>query len=581
MKKNDFKDYFIFISVGFFLSLPFFILPIVNPDIGWHLSNGRYIFENLKIPSKDFLSWLSPQREWLNGEWLVNFFYYLIYLVDGYRGLYFFKFLNIILICYGFYLLYAKRLETNAFVFVWFIPSLFLSFALSLDLRPDNYTFFFFTFLIYLLEGYKNLAFSYKNAFTIFLISILWVNIHSGYVFGGVLISVYLFSSFLNELLIFLKNQTKDFSNTFKFLKYLLFFLAGIFINPYGYKIIKVFFSHYYDMKKIAYYIAEWQYPDMFINTSTFYFFSFSFLVILGYLIRFIKHRKFDLNDVFLLTVFFISSLMHLRLAGFGSIIVHMIFLKNFQDLISTRKTRYLIIAAFFSFYFFFEVYINLINSYIYLKNGVFYRNTFSTSYVAYFIEKNAEYFKGKRMYNGWSSGGELGFRFYGKNKIFIDGRYIFLDILEEHLNAMTSTERWINFYKKYNFDYAIFSIYGNKQTEVIRVKDGKKMYLIERPFYLESIDFENWAIVFFDSINMILVRRDRFPQEFINRYEYRCILPYDFYMIQLHTRIISKNIECYKKEMIEYIRREINNPNAFIPFFVSELSYLNSRRKI
>ncbi len=580
MERYNLKDYFIFISIGFLLSAPFFILPIANPDIGWHLSNGRYIIENFRIPSRDFLSWLSPEREWINFEWIVGAVYYLIYRFDGYRALCLFKFLNMILICFGFYLLYAKRLRLEAFAFIWFMPSLFLSFAISLDLRPDNYTFFFFTFLLFLLEGYKNSDFSYKRAYLLLSLSALWVNIHAGYIFGWILVSIYLLSFFLNDIVRFLRGQRKDFKNTFKFLKYAVFFSMGIFINPYGYKILRVFFYHYVDMKKLADYIFEWQYSDMFMNISTFYYFVFSFLVILAYFIRFIKARIYELSDVFLLTFFVISSLMHVRLIGFGSIVVHMIFVKSFSDLISKKYIRYFILAVFYSFYFFFEAYVNLVRSCLYFKDGVFYRNTFSSPYAVSFIEKNASFFEGKRIYNDLSSGGDLGFRFYGKRKIFIDGRYIFLDILEEHLNAMRSKESWRAFYRKYNFDYAIYSIYGDKRTEIIGVMDRGKMYAIERPFYLKSIDFENWAIVFFDSISMILVRRDRFPKAFVDEYEYKCVLPYDFERIHFDIHILSKNIECYRREMTDYIRREIRNPNAFVPFFVYELSYINSGGK-
>lgn len=577
---NNKSHYLFYTLAGFILSIPFFIYPIVNCDIGWHLSNGRYIIENLKIPDNDFISWMGDGRMWINSEWLVHVIYYLVYRIDGYFSLYLFKFFNMILLCCGFYLLYAVRLKIAPFMMLWFIPSIFLSFALSLDLRPDNYTFFFFTLLIFMLEGLKDQEFSFKKALSLFFLFALWVNVHSGYIFGFVAVAVYFAAALVEEIIIYFKDKRNtDFKKTGVFLKYLLFSVSAIVVNPYGYKIIIVFFQHYRDMGKIADYISEWQYPDIFINISSLYYFVLCFLTLFYYLVDFIKKRKFELSDIFLTTAFVMSSLMHLRLAGFGNIIIHMIVTKYIiKDFEEKKYLRYIFHLLFCMFYFGFEVYYNMISSYPFFSNGIFYKNIFVSDYAVEFIEQN-NVFVDKKIYNGWSSGGDLGWRWYGKRKIFIDGRYIFLDILEEHLNAMTSKQRWKDFYKKYDFDYAIYSIYGNKKTEVIRVRDNSKIYLIERPFYLESIDFENWAVVFFDSVNMILVRRDRFPKDFIKKYEYRCILPYDFDRINLDIHYLSKNIKCYRKEMTDYIKRNIKNPDAFTYFFTDKLYYLNSRR--
>lgn len=581
MKSNRF-DYFIFITAGFILSVPFFILPIVNCDIGWHLSNGRYIVENLKIPNRDFISWLG-ERNWINSEWLVHIIYYFIYKISGYKSLYFFKFFNMVLICFGFYMLYAKRFKLPPFVFLWFIPSLYLSFALSLDLRPDNYTFFLFTILIYILEGCVNKEFSFKNAFYFLLLFAIWVNVHSGYIFGLVAVLIYGFSYFISDNIDYIRKKTDrlDIIRFKKFFYYFTFSLFGVILNPYGYKIITVFLSHYAEMKKIGDYIAEWQAPDIFINASTFYYFIFSFMGIGMYFLKFLKTRYFKLSDIFLMVCFVLSSFIHLRLAGFGSIITHMIIARYFvNEFSNNRYVRYGLVISFFSFYFLFEIYTNIINFYPYISKNIFYRNIFVSEYAVRFIEQNWNEFSNKRMYNGWSSGGDLGWRFYQRKKIFIDGRYIFLDILEEHLNAMKSKDRWKNFYTKYDFDFAIYSIYGNKNTERLRINYNGRLYLIERPFYLESIDFENWDIIFFDSVNMILARKDRFPKNFLDKYAYKCILPYDFDRIYFNIHIVNKNIDCFKQEMTEYIRREIKNPEAFISFFTDELSYINRRRK-
>lgn len=581
MRKESF-DYLIFITAGFILSLPFFILPIVNCDLGWHLSNGRYILENLTIPHKDFLSWLD-KRSWINSEWLVEIVYYWVYKIAEYKSLYIFKFFNMALICFSFYLLYARRFNLPPFVFLWFIPSLYLSFAVSLDLRPDNYTFFFFPLLLYTLEGSVKESFEFKKALRFLVIFAVWVNLHSGYLFGLVAMVIYAFSYLLSDNLDYIRKKADklDLARFKSLITYLFFSLLGVLLNPYGYKVIDVFWAHLSEMEKIGDYIAEWQVTDMFSNISTFYYFIFAVVVILAYLVRFLKTRVLILSDVFLMVFFVLVSFLHLRLMGFGSIILHMIVARYFgKELSTNRYIKYGMVLVFFAFYFGFEAYAGLVKVYPYFSKGIFYRNIFVSEHAVRFIENNWDIFSSKRMYNGWSSGGELGWRFYKKKKIFIDGRYIFLDILEEHLNATKTPQKWKEFYTKYDFDFAIYSIYGNKTTQPISVKSNGKIYLIHRPFYLESIDFENWDVVFFDAVNMILVRKDRFPKEFLEKYGYRCILPYDFERIYYEIHLIGKNIDCYRREMTNYISREINNPDAFIGFFTDELEYINRRTR-
>jgi len=74
-----FQKYSIFLIYffSFLFSLPFISKPLINPDIFWHLSAGKFIFENSKIPYTDFLSWTLNGKEWIDFEWLSQVIYYI------------------------------------------------------------------------------------------------------------------------------------------------------------------------------------------------------------------------------------------------------------------------------------------------------------------------------------------------------------------------------------------------------------------------------------------------------------------------------------------------------------------------
>jgi hypothetical protein len=170
------------------------------------------------------------------------------------------------------------------------------------------------------------------------------------------------------------------------------------------------------------------------------------------------------------------------------------------------------------------------------------------------FLKENYKYIKNLNLYNGWSIGGWLGWELYDYKKIFMDGRYIFSDMLEEDIKAHENKKSWEDFSNKYLIDIGVFLLPKNRLTMVpysITIKN--KEYRFDRPYYLENFDPKKWALVYFDKEFMIMVRRNSVSNEFLKRNEYIFLKPHDFQRIFIDTLVDKRITKYIKDEIIRY----------------------------
>ncbi len=97
---------------AFAFSASAFLLPLINPDLYWHLSAGKYTLAHGGPPHTDFLSWPLAGADWVDFEWLPQVLYYLLHKLGGFRALFAFKVLLLSLLLLVFraiVLLYGRR----------------------------------------------------------------------------------------------------------------------------------------------------------------------------------------------------------------------------------------------------------------------------------------------------------------------------------------------------------------------------------------------------------------------------------------------------------------------------------------
>src|SRR4030043_2087180 len=102
--------FFFLILIGYFMTWP---IVGYDTDLWYHLSGGRYFWENGTIAKDAFFSYITPPKSWYNYYWLFQVIVYKVFQWTGYYGLIvlrcFLFALTALFICFFF----VKRYDTR------------------------------------------------------------------------------------------------------------------------------------------------------------------------------------------------------------------------------------------------------------------------------------------------------------------------------------------------------------------------------------------------------------------------------------------------------------------------------------
>lgn len=387
------------------------IKSIADPDYGWHISVGRYIFENRIIPKNDIFSWygISEDLEFISHECLSDLLMYLLGSIGN------ITLLSIMVTIFYIFLVKFLRIEKkfnlfNVIKFIWLILC-FIPLA-SLGHRPYLFSYLFFLIFVYILFKYMDNTLKHKKIlFIIPILQLLWVNMHGG---SSTLIPLILIIVII--LSIIFKNLRDN--EKIKLLIFVLMLSIIIsFINPYGYKILLYPFINMGDSIMLDT-IVEWFSPNFHGLMGIYY-----FIIIIVPILIFICNDKNKINiiDLCIYLLFLFMMFRSIRFIHYYTFIStycigkYMISFNNvnmnFKVNIKVVKIFTYIILTFLSII---GLYYQITN-----LNGT---NDFIYSYSDTAIEKLKE-LKPKRLFNDYNTGGYLTNKLYGSDiNIFING---------------------------------------------------------------------------------------------------------------------------------------------------------------
>ncbi|MDO8803442.1 MAG: hypothetical protein Q7R35_03335 [Elusimicrobiota bacterium] len=490
----------LWLAAGVMAALGAIAMPVLNPDLYWHLSAGKYIKEFLRLPSADFLSWTEQGAPWTDFEWLAQVIYYGVYSLAGKTGFFALKMAVLSATFPVFYaILSLNGLKRAAF---FALPVWALALMANSDLRPENFSVLFFSVLLWRLEAARLSGKTWPaspGAFArLVLFFALWANMHAGISYGLLLLFFYAAGGWAERKLWPSGAQRPGWGPALA----VPAAVAGSLFNPWGFKLYFILLQHAAQSGSMARYLAEWAPPSL-ANPWAWPFMAFLLVSFFLLLKRFLKERSLPLAHLFTLGWLAFEASRHARHIVFFSMAAAVYSFDAASRLWGPdalrRWGRYVFSLAL--------VYLSLLvwPRYLSFKVNLGEEAAGAASY----LKANARELGGRKLYNPWTWGGYLGWALNPEFQVFTDGRYIFHKYLEPVSAAMADQDTWEKFAAERGFELALFRRdYQMLPFEQVSRKGEKTTVL--RPTYLLFMPEKKWALVYWDAFSVLFARRGK-----------------------------------------------------------------------
>jgi hypothetical protein len=158
----------------------------LDPDMWWHLRTGEYILQN-GIPTHDVFSFTVTDHEWVTHEWLSQVIMWGIYLVGDLPGL---IIVFAALVGLSHWLVYAV---SDGRPFLPAFVTLLAAFASAIvwGARPQIFNLLLTAVFVFIVERVRQQKYSARVLWLLPVLTVIWANLHSGYLLGVVLLGTY------------------------------------------------------------------------------------------------------------------------------------------------------------------------------------------------------------------------------------------------------------------------------------------------------------------------------------------------------------------------------------------------------
>lgn len=477
-----------------------------DSDIWWHLAMGRHYVTNLTMTvDHAIFSWTPVATDWIYNTWLGSTLLYLSFQALGGLGLWMIQW-GVLIGVFLLIFLYARSVKvalTSKIIVLLLLCVLPIVPSIMLY-KPELFSVFLFSAYLFTYFYGKT---GNRNVFWLFpLLMILWVNLHGGFMFGLIFVSLIAVCETANYVL-FKKNPLPSKQLVVLIVATGLTYLATL-INPYGIGYLKSIYvnaiseqyAEYFSV--ITAYKPLWKFlfpGDMNVMYANHYFFKTGWcLIILAVLLTVMITKKYRSNrfldpTIVIMNIFFF-------LWGMGTTRVSYIFplvaLFSIFFLISkeakhgapTMKTQLAYMLMFLCISGF-AVHATLVFSDTYSWFGQKLDYSMPVDEVR-FIKK---WKIPGPIFNDYASGGYLLWALYPEQKVFIDSRFgpYWKEVVPDYFRATMkpSPELVKRLADKYGFKTAIIRIRGNYK------------YLI-----FAFLVNPEWKLIFFGKSAVVLV---------------------------------------------------------------------------
>lgn len=526
-----------YIAISSVVVFLFFLFPVTDFDIWWHLAGGQLMLENWQFPYIDTFSYTANGVGWLPNSWGFTALSYLGFQLFGLDGLNILKALvslSIFLVIV-FYLFREKLLNLFSLAFV-LLALFFIHDGFSL--RPHTFSYLFFALFVTLLLTYKKHR-TYQLIAALAVVQLIWTNIHASFIWGLIFTTLFLLADHG------FRTFRVDRKNIILGVSVGMASLAHIFYGPaFLWNIVTEFLSP----------AAQVPIRDL-LPASTASFFSLPgiILVLAWLLIIFmsVKKKQFDilLSTLIITVIAFLSSRFVRDLVLYLAILTPMYF-PYLRDKIP--KQIFLTPKSVFQTSFF----VFLLTLFFISKSsspGIglgLSKFSYPVEAVQFIQQEQLLEKSAGNLYHTYNFGGYLIWA-NQPHKVFIDGRVrpYLGEVFNRYWNNFEGGELWQDTQTKYNITTALMTLPHIS---------GGTVYNTSSPMFTK----DEWALIYYDDVAAIYVRRVEELQDVIEKYEYTFLDPQNLDINYLQPLIQSQ--EDFDAVLGELQRALLLRPNSY-----------------
>lgn len=476
-----------------FLVFVFHTYPMGLSDYWWHMSNGRWIWENLSIPFTDQFTYSYAKDDDIRRVVILRAYYlgqvsfYAVHSVFGMWGLLFYKAI-LLTIPYIVLLRYLHYRQVNPiFAVLILCPLPFIIFRLD-ELRPQIFSFIGAILVFYLIEKtmdrLRDKQALHKYWILLPITLLLWANLHRGFIIGWVILCIYLFFEWAQYYLqkrALAKQQIRQ-----------LTILVSVsivitFLNPNGPDAIIANFVELKGpfMQVIDEFFPLWKYSKLY--QAWHIFFGCVAIVVFSAYFLYKSRAKVQASHLVLILGFSYEGFATFRFSHFLGFLLLAIAAPYYQQasqrIIEKHKKTFIGLLV---------ISMGTLAT-IAVQRTALLKGAMES---AYFPDKAAEYVlenrPPKNLFNAFEYGGYFTWALYPHYPIFIDQRNLDYSVYEEYGNVWNGN--YSKIFNKYDVNTVVFYI---QQPILNRVPGLVQQLLID----------QNWQVVFIDRKTLIFVR--------------------------------------------------------------------------
>ncbi|MGQ9844457.1 MAG: hypothetical protein ACUVRK_12980 [Spirochaetota bacterium] len=476
-------------------------IPIQDGDTWWQMEYGRYMLQHKTlIPDHSIYTWTPASNNEIYCAWIAEIIFYLLYAWKGLMALFVFKYLLAAFVLALFiYYAYIHGVITHPVAWLAILIGIITHGSSSGSMiKPELFTYVFMSITVFVWWTFRKdpeKCFYLLYAFPI--ITLIWVNLHGGFVFVALFFASILLGDIINNF----ANTGYALPQSIRKHLYISFGLIALslFITPYGYK-YPLYLLELFTVKQDVEHLKTVSAYGPTLAVPTYVLYFVIPIIILLYTVASNRRIKkidwvFIISNVFyaiLYTIF--GRLMYYWIPVYVFSILY--FLKSdtfflYNALPKTKKRKLTYAIALVSLLIGldqlrWQALLQFTNQVTWFGWGDSYMNSHDE---AEFI---ATYYKGYKVGNPYNCGGYFLWRMYPDTKIMIDPRYFpFRSWYDEYIKFSSGERNDVEqFLQKYDFD----------------VLHLQYMNLNLYPYFLEN---PNWKLAYYGTGGMVFVKKE------------------------------------------------------------------------